>query len=219
MPLVVLSDTVDEEFARSLWRQARDTHVTYHWSQLITRTALRMIRFRLYDFQYRTIVHQRDIDTWPLRNDNTEPTLLQIAEVVLKMFDSKYSRGLKSIEEQCREYPFEYCIDAESIEDGFLDGYYALVDDYYYLETIDPKMDALLGEILYQKLPRNTVLMRKFELQTQADLLLGPETVNKACYRMKRVLAEFRHAVMTAREFGPFVYTFIHNCDEDSDEY
>ena len=87
---VTLNDIVDESLARRFLVQARNNAFTGHWSTFIQKTALRLIRFRLYDHSFRTLVPKAEIDIWPLRPPDhpkgLEYSMLQIAEIIFKIY-------------------------------------------------------------------------------------------------------------------------------------
>jgi hypothetical protein len=58
---VILSDTVDAKLARLFLIQARDPAFEGHWSAHIQKTALRLIKLRLMDEMYRTLVPENEI--------------------------------------------------------------------------------------------------------------------------------------------------------------
>jgi hypothetical protein len=58
---VILSDTVDAKLARAFLIQARDQAFEGHWSAHIQKTALRLIKLRLMDEMYRTLVPENEI--------------------------------------------------------------------------------------------------------------------------------------------------------------
>lgn len=210
---IILRHKINGYLARRFLLQASDPAFTCNWTQIIMPMALTMIQLRLRNEVYRSIVPLQDIDTWPLRSNGSEPKLLHIASVIMKLYGSKLSSDSKTIEEQCRDHPFKYEINSEIVEENFLIGYMSLVDNYYSGIEIDPDQDALLARILYEKLPQGTPLYSDFLIKTNYDLLDGPETVKRACFRVKDVLASFREIVRKANSFCPPDYDYNYESD------
>jgi hypothetical protein len=64
---VILSDTVDAKLVRLFLIQARGPAFEGHWSAHIQKTAFRLIKLRLMDAMYRTLVPENEIAIWPRR--------------------------------------------------------------------------------------------------------------------------------------------------------
>ena len=62
---VFLSDTVDEKLAKAFLIQARVPAFKGHYETHIQKTALRLIRLRLHDVTYRSLVPLHEIAIWP----------------------------------------------------------------------------------------------------------------------------------------------------------
>jgi hypothetical protein len=104
---VILSDTVDAKRARLFLIQARDPAFEGHWS------ALRLIKFRLMDETYRKLVPENEIAVWPRRltappGEPLEFSVVAIAEIIAKIYAPETAPHVKSIDQRCREAPFEY---------------------------------------------------------------------------------------------------------------
>ena len=62
---VFLSDTVDKKLAKAFLIQARDPAFKGHYETHRQKTALRLIRLRLHDVTYRSLVPIHEIAIWP----------------------------------------------------------------------------------------------------------------------------------------------------------
>ena len=98
---VILSDTVDERLAKAFLVQARDPTFDGQWDAHIQRQALRLIRLRLHDVTYRSLVPSNAIHIWPkkyLLAGNTEAySMIEIAETIMKLYQRLLRRPSQSI--------------------------------------------------------------------------------------------------------------------------
>ena len=76
--------------------------------------------------------------------------------------------------------------------------YLMLVKHNYLGSALTPEQDDALAKILYKKLPQNSGMLKLFTENTASDLGKGLDTVLKAVYRIKAVLALVRQAIRIA---------------------
>jgi hypothetical protein len=209
----ILSDKVDEKLARAFLVQARDPTFIGTWQTHIQKTALRLIRYRLHDVMYRTIVPQNEISIWPKKltapaGQPLEHSLLVIAETIMKIYAPETAPQTKSIEQRCREAPFEYKMKDQSIEEKFLSNFMDIVDNFYLGLDLLPEQNDKLAKELYKKLPKNTGMARLFTEQTLQELGTGLDTVDLACNRIKALLSLVRQSIRIATSYGPDEYVY-----------
>ncbi len=109
----ILSDAVDAKLARLFLDQARDPKFSGTWQTHIQKKALILIRLRLHDVTFRSLVPQNEISIWPRKlvshaGQPAEHSLLEIAEMVMKIYAPETAPQTKSIEQHCREAAFAY---------------------------------------------------------------------------------------------------------------
>ena len=209
---VTLNDVVDESLARRFLVQARDNAFTGHWSTFIQKTALRLIRFRLYDHSFRTLVPKIEIDMWPLRPPDhpkgLEYSMLQIAEIIFKIYAPETAPNVKSIEQRCRECPFEYDMLDQMVEEKFLNLYLQTIDNHYLGVTLDPIQDDILAKEFYKKIPKNTGMAKIYAEQTAEEIGKGLDTAYNACARAKNIIALVRQSIRISSSYGPNRYVY-----------
>ena len=203
---VILSDTVDERLAKAFLVQARDPTFDGQWGAYIQKQALRLIRLRLHDNTYRSLVPANAIHLWPRKNlltGNTEAyTMIEIAETIMKLNAPEAAPQTKSIDQRCREAAFAYLIDDQNIEEKYWTAYLILVDHNYLAAEMTPDQNDRLANELYKKLPKNTGMAKLFTEKT------GLDTVDQAVYRIKALLAQVRQAIRMASSYGPEYYDY-----------
>ena len=209
----ILSDTVDERLAKLFLVQARDPTFAGTWQTHIQKKALRLIRFRLHDVMYRSLVPQNEIHIWPARltapaGQPLEHSLLEIAETIMKIYAPETAPQTKSIDQRCREAHFEYKMKDQSLEEKHLSGYMDIVENFYLGETILPAQNDKLAKELYKKLPKNTGMARLFAENTLAEIGTGLDTVELACNRIKALLSLVRQSIRIASSYGPDDYVY-----------
>jgi hypothetical protein len=94
---VILADTVDARLAKLFLVQVSDPTVEEHWSTHIQKTALRLIRLRLQDEMYRTLVPENEINIWP-RRLSSPPGM---ARLFVKNTKAELKGGLDTVEKAC----------------------------------------------------------------------------------------------------------------------
>jgi hypothetical protein len=134
---VILSDTVDAKLARLFLIQVRDPAFEGHWQAHIQKTALRLIKLRLMDEMYRTLVPEDYIAIWPRRftappGGALEFSMVAIAETIVKIYAPETAPHVKSIDQRCREAPFEYKMKDQDIEEKYLQ----LIENHFLGETL-----------------------------------------------------------------------------------
>jgi hypothetical protein len=159
---VILFDTVDAKLARLFLIQARDPAFEGHWSAHIQKTALRLIKLRLMDEMYRTLVPENLIAIWPRRltaprGEALEFSMVAIAETIVKIYAPETAPHVKSIDQRCREAPFEYKMKDRDIEEKFIILYLQLIENHFLGETLSEEDDDRLAKIFYKKLPRTLI--------------------------------------------------------------
>jgi hypothetical protein len=216
---VIISDTVDAKLARLFLIQARDPAFEGHWSAHIQKTALRLIKLRLMDKMYRTLVPENEIAIWPRRltappGEALEFSMITIAEIIVKIYAPETAPHVKSIDRRCREAPFEYKMKDQDIEEKFIILYLQLIENHFLGETLSEKDDDRLSKIFYKKLP-NLLIGETIRRIHKAELDGGLDTVEKAVLRVKKLLAVVRQAIRLASSYGPGEYVFrIENKDK-----
>ena len=204
---VFLTDTVNEALANKFLVQAQDPTFRGRWDSHIQPQALELIRLRLHDITYRTLCPLDQISIWPNRLPNTlgEPqryTLLEIAETVQKLYAPE-AAPQTSIEQRCREAAFVYDMKDQSVEETHLMAYLMLVKHNYLGSALTSEQDDTLAKILYKKLPQNSGMLKQFNESTASEVGKGLDTVLKAVYRLKGVLAMVRQSIRIATSYGP----------------
>jgi hypothetical protein len=218
---VILSDTVDAKLARLFLIQARDPAFEGHWSAHIQKTALRLIKLRLMDEIYRTLAPENEIAIWPRKltappGEPLEFSMIAIAEIIVKIYAPETAPHVKSIDQRCREAPFEYKMKDQDIEEKFIILYLQLIENHFLGETLPEEDDDRLAKIFYKKLPRNTNMAKLYVASTKVELDGGLDTVEKAVLRVKKLLAVVRQAIRLASPYGPGEYVFrIESKDEE----
>jgi hypothetical protein len=76
--------------------------------------------------------------------------------------------------------------------------YLQLIESHLLGETVSEEDDDRLAKIFYKKLPRNTGMAKVYVASTRAELDGGLDTVEKACLRVKKLLAVVRQAIRLA---------------------
>jgi hypothetical protein len=210
---LILSDTVDAKLARLFLIQARDPAFEGHWSAHIQKTALRLIKLRLMDEMYRTLVPENEIAIWPRRltappGEPLEFSMIAIAEIIVKIYAPETAPHVKSIDQRCREAPFEYNMKDQDTEEKFIILYLQLIENHFLGETLSEEDDDRLDKLFCKKLPRNTGMAKLYVASTKARLDGGLDTVEKAVLRVKKLLAVVRQAIRFASSYGPEEYVF-----------
>ena len=206
-----LTEVVDETLARKFLVQARDPSFTGHWTTFIQKKALRLIRYRLHDQAFRSLVPLNEVPIWPLRPPDhplTEYTMIQIAEIIFKIYAPETAPNVKSIEQRCREAPFEYDMSNQDIEESFLSAYVDVIDNHYLGLTLEPAQNDLLAKEFYKKLPKNTGMAKLYSDTTLLELNGGLDTVELACSRAKNILALVRQSIRISTSYGPNRYVY-----------
>jgi hypothetical protein len=145
---VVLSLTVDAKLARAFL--IRGTLVgTYS-------TALRLIKLRLMDEMYRPLVPENEIAIWPRRltapqGEQLEFPMITITEIIVKIYAPETAPHVKSIDQRCREAPFEYVMNDQNVEEKYIVLYLKLIENHFLGETLSEEDDDRLAKIFYKK--------------------------------------------------------------------
>jgi hypothetical protein len=137
-----------------------------------------------------------------------EYSMITIAETIVKIYAPETAPQVKSIDQRCREAPFEYKMKDQAVEEKFIIQYIHLVENRFLAETISDADNDRLAKIFYKKLPRNTGMARLFVENTKSELKGGLDTVEKACNRLKKLLSLVRQAIRIASSYGPEEYVF-----------
>jgi hypothetical protein len=138
---VIVFDTVDAKLARLFFIQPRDPAFEGHWSAHIQKTALRLIKLRLMDEVYRTLVPENEIAIWPRRltappEEALEFSMVAIAETIVKIYAPETAPHVKSIDQRCREAPFAYKMKDQDVEEKFIILYLQLIENHFLGETL-----------------------------------------------------------------------------------
>ena len=147
---VFLSDTVDEKLAKAFLIQARDPAFKGHYETHIQKTALRLIRLRLHDVTYRSLVPLHEIAIWPKKSTTPmgvtpEYSLLEIAEIIMKLYAPEAAPQTKAIDQRCREAPFAYNMGHQLLEETHLLAYIDLVENHYLGQECSPEQSDKLA--------------------------------------------------------------------------
>ena len=99
-------------------------------------------------------------------------------------------------------------MDDQNIEEAHIMTYVNLVRNNYLGVDISEKQDDILAKVLYKKLPKNTGMAKLFTERTTQEIGSGLDTVPKAVFRLKSVLAMVRQSIRIATSYGPISYDF-----------
>ena len=202
---VILVDLVNEELATKFYVQSQQPNFNLLISQVILPDALTMIRIRLRNSAFRSLVPHDEVLTWP--KDNM--TMREVAEIIMRIYSSEVKNFNKTIEQQMRELPFGYSIGDETIEESHIMNILKTVKNHFMGVELDSVTDAALAKELFKKLPKNTGMARLYTALTVQDIVTGPDTVMRACFRLKDTLSKVREAIQLANSYGPLQYTFF----------
>ena len=209
---VILVDLINEELATKFYVQSQQPNFNLMISQVILPDALTMIRIRLLNSAFKSLVPRDEVLTWP----KEDMTMREVAEVIMHIYSSKLKNN-KAIEQQIREVPFGYSINDETIEELHIMNILKTVKNHFMGIELDSLTDTSLAKELFKKLPKNTGMARLYTALTVQDIGAGPDTVMRACFRLKDTLSKVREAIQLANSYGPSEYTFF--IDKSDREY
>ena len=96
---MILVDLVNEDLATKFYIQSQRPNFNLLISQVILPDALTMIRIRLRNSAFRSLVPHDEVLTWP--KDNM--TMREVAEIIMRIYSSEVKNFNKTIEQQMRE--------------------------------------------------------------------------------------------------------------------
>jgi hypothetical protein len=77
--------------------------------------------------------------------------MITITEIIVKIYAPETAPHVKSIDQRCREAPFEYVMNDQNVEEKYIVLYLKLIENHFLGETLSEEDDDRLAKIFYKK--------------------------------------------------------------------